>query len=332
MVAPDYNAGHPTSASIAKDVNYQQPELMLEVAEGTSRPVVNHHEAEFFRRHGYLIKRGLLSNRNQLNQAVEYMWSKVPNNAFERGNTDTWLDSPSSKWSEDVHEIVGLLHGTNWKMRSRGPDGIGTEHFLVNEIANHPLMISVAESFLGGRIKPVNRVRGIYAILPTAKPESDTLHPHGDYMAAQLSAMVLVDDVGPRGGGFTVWPGSHHRLHMQWDLVQGSVISGSRVEGFREERDKILRDTAPVELAGRAGDVVFWHPRMLHSAGVNYTAGTSEPKIRVIVPCDYQLAGRTLVDDLEFGPGPVYQWWVDTRNIMEDIPSTPNNMWDGWAI
>ena len=331
MIA-DYNIGHPTTVALPKDFSSTEPVSMQDVQGGTSRPIVNSREADFFKEHGYLIKRGLLSNRDQLYKAVEHLWSNVPRDVIKRDDPNTWIDAPEKKWQEGDHERVGKLYGTNWKMRSHGEDGIGTELFLVDEIANHPVMIAIAESFLGAPIKPVERVRGIYAVLPQAPDSVGSLVPHGDYMAAQLSAMVLVDRVDPHGGGFTVWPGSHKQLHMQWDRVHGTTISGSRVEGYRKTRDRVIREIAPVEFSGDCGDVVFWHPRLIHSPGVNQSYKLGDPKVRVIVSVDYQKAGQTYIDDLEFGPGPIYQWWIDTRNFAEDQPSTAENLWDSWAI
>ena len=331
-MTPDYNTGHPSTASLPKDLEMKAPELMSDIPSGSTRPIINYEEAKFFKEFGYVIKRGLLTNKRQLEKSVDHLWSKAPSDILDRQNPDSWINSPGEKWNEQLHAEVGTLYGTNWKMRSRGPEGVGTEKFLVDEIANHPLMLSLAESFLGGRIKLVERVRGIYAVFPLPRGETGKLAPHGDYMAAQVSAMVLVTDAKPHCGGFTVWPGSHNLLHMQWDRVHGSTITGERIEGYRETRDRILREITPVEFTGERGDVIFWHPRLIHSAGVNQSIDLGEPVVRIIVPCDYQLAGQTYVDDLEFGPGPVYQWWVDTRNFAEDSVSTAENMWDSWAI
>ena len=329
---PEYNVGHGSAAKIAEDVKCQSSAQMQMAPDATTRPIVNESEATFFREHGYLIKRSLLTNEAQLAKPTDYMWSKVPETVVNRDDPASWTADPASKWTDELMAELGNFHGTNWKMRSRGPNGIGTEYFLVNEMANHPVMHSVAESFLGGRIKLAERVRGIYAIFPIAPDVEGQLGPHGDYMASELSAMVLVGDVPPDSGGFTVWPGSHQRMHIHWDRVFGSTMADELKDGYKATRDQIIRDTQPVEFTGKAGDVVFWHPRMIHSAGVNNSAKRGEPLVRVVIPVDYQRAGMTYWDDLEYGPGPDYQYWVDTRNYEEDVAATPTNMWDRWAI
>ena len=87
-----------------------------------------------------------------------------------------------------------------------------------------------------------------------------------------------------------------------------------------------------MEFPSAAGDVIFWHPQLLHSGGINYSADHDRAVLRLIVPCDYQRAGRNFFDDLENGPGPNHQWWVDTRNFHEDLPATPDNIWHDWVF
>ncbi len=70
----------------------------------------------------------------------------------------------------------------------------------------------------------------------------------------------------------------------------------------------------------------------MHSAGINRSADRAAPRVRVIVPCDYERADRTHFDDMDFGPGARYQWWIDTRNFVEDVAPTEDNMWRDWAI
>ena len=140
--------------------------------------------------------------------------------------------------------------------------------------------------------------------------------------------MVLVDEFGPACGGFMFWPGSHTSLHPSWQTVHGSGMDVEQPEPFRAAKEQTLRETIPLEFTGSAGDVIFWHPRALHSAGINRSAELGAPMVRPIIPCDFQRDGLTSVDDPDFGPGEAFQLWIDTRNVAEDLPATPNNMWD----
>ena len=324
--------GHASGQPKAPEIVVREPVVFEDPDCVTPGPTLSAAEIAHFKEQGFIVKRGLIDDPDVFTEIVDYLWTNVPRQILRRDAPATWLDAPEEKWDdEDVPRVGRLAHG-NWKMRSPGPRGVGTEGFLVEGIANHPNMIAMARAFLGTPIKPPRRVRGIYAVLPKSPEAPGRLGPHADNMAAELSAMVLVHEIRARNGGFTLWPGSHLRLHPHWDTVHGGIISEHRQEGFREARDAVLRDITPVEFTGTAGDVVFWHPRTVHSAGVNYSAEGDQPTVRVVVPCDYQRANMTYFDDEEYGPGEKYQWWVDTRNYREDIPTTEDNICTGWAV
>ena len=332
MEYTEYNVGHASAQPKAAQIVGREPTVFEDPGAATPGPTLSDAEVVHFKEQGFIVKRRLIDDDEAFAQVIDHLWSNVPRGVLQRDDPATWLDAPDEKWTDEDIPLIGRLTHGNWKMRSPGPNGVGTETFLVDRIARHPNMMAIARAFFDAPMRPPRRVRGIYAILPKPSSRPGQLGPHADYMAAELSAMVLVHEILPRCGGFTLWPGSHLRLHPHWDTVHGGVISEDRRQGFREARDAVLRDITPVEFTGNAGDVVFWHPRTLHSAGVNYSAHSANPTVRVVVPCDYQRAGMTYFDDEDYGPGEKYQWWVDTRNYREDVPTTADNIWHGWAV
>jgi ectoine hydroxylase-related dioxygenase (phytanoyl-CoA dioxygenase family) len=119
--------------------------------------------------------------------------------------------------------------------------------------------------------------------------------------------------------------------HFYHTTVYGP-LDPNRAEQYVRARDDVLRQVTPVEFHGKAGDVVFWHPRLVHGSGVNYSADQDRPVVRYIVPCEYQRDGLTSYFNLSHGPAPNRQWWVDTRNFREDVPATKDNVWNGWTF
>jgi hypothetical protein len=325
----DYNTGHATSQAIDASVSVKEAVAYTDLvaAMGTG---LNRQEVDFFKRNGYLVKRGVIRDDQLFANVVDHLWANVPRDILVRDDPDSWLNSPHKQWTEFDHAKVGLLHNGNWKMRSAAR--IGKELFLVEGIARHPSMLRVVEQFIGRPLKSLNRVRGVYAILPKPQHVTGVLGPHSDYAAGQLGAMVVAGEMPAGSGGFTVWPGSHIRLHESWDTCFGSSITDSRVRAYRKRRDEILSDTVPVETHGHPGDVIFWHHRLLHSAGINRTADAGCPIVRIIVPCDYQRGDKSFFDDNEYGPSEKYQWWIDTRNYREDVAPTATNLWAEWSI
>ena len=95
----------------------------------------------------------------------------------------------------------------------------------------------------------------------------------------QLGAAVYFDDVPPRGGGFTVWPGSHraaaayfadHALESVGGKPNNSQLPATGDEPGEWDYDRRFHDQwDPYEIAGSAGTVVLWHGLLTHTAGIN---------------------------------------------------------------
>lgn len=324
------NAQHATTSKIGEDVVLRDPEV-FEAPNFTNGDVsLRDEEIAFFKENGFLVKRRFFDDDETFAKIIDCIWENVPETICKRDDPTTWPGVPHGRWTDEDEERAGKFMPGSWRMRSR--NGIGTEPLFLEKLANNPRMRQMVALFIGEPVKPLKRVRGVYVVFPKPPGTTGKLSPHADYTAAQLSAMIVVHDIPPKGGGFTIWPGSHRMLHPHWDSTLGSYISSDRADGYNKARDQALKDITPIELSGKPGDVIYWHPRLLHSGGINQTADLGKPNLRIIVPCDYQKDGFTFFDDPVGGPGPNHQWWVDTRNFREDAPATPDNMWDGWAI
>ena len=328
----DYNEGHPATLPIASDLPLPEPVTFTDPEYFNGEPDLNCDEIAHFKREGFIVKRGLIDDTALFGEVIDLIWKKVPRGLMSRENSKTWVAPADDDWTESDSLKVGMLARDNWKIRSKGPSGIGTEALLVDGIAGHPNVQSAVANLIGGPVKPVRRVRGVYCIFPSAPGTENRYNVHVDYISSHVAAMVLADEIGPGCGGFMFWPGSHTTLHPYWQTVHGSGMDAAQAEPFRAAKQKILRDTIPVEFTGSPGDVIFWHPRALHSAGINRSAELGAPMARPIIPCDFQRDGLTYVDEPDFGPGEAFQWWIDTRNVTEDIAPTADNMWDDWAI
>lgn len=84
------------------------------------------------------------------------------------------------------------------------------------------------------------------------------------YLPFTIAAAVYFDRVEPRGGGFTVWPGSHRRTaeyfaeHSYHDYVTSDV--------------DVLADLdlgPALEIVGPPGTLVLWHHNLAHGAAPN---------------------------------------------------------------
>lgn len=156
-------------------------------------------------------------------------------------------------------------------------------------------LFPAAEALVGeGTLRPPGAGMQIALNLPDADADEPVHDPksvdgHLDGYAAfdqdpevttfPLGAAVYLDDVPPRGGGFTVWPGSHrtaaayftdHALEAVGGKPNNSQLPAIGDEIGDWDYDQRLHDQCdPYEVAGDAGTVVFWHGLLTHNAGIN---------------------------------------------------------------
>jgi hypothetical protein len=123
--------------------------------------------------------------------------------------------------------------------------------------------------------------RGLYCTLPHSPapgPEYPGAHSDGAcYGRWRVQIAAYIDDLPPKCGGFTVWPGSHARIWPeQWKAFkEGEKHTDKHLEkrkagGYKDPViGQIKADTQPVDCYGPAGTVVLWHTKILHIAGQN---------------------------------------------------------------
>ena len=333
---------------------YEPPRLSIP---GVS---VSAEEVDFFVANGFLVKRGLL-NETETEAALDRAWAHLldrvprqPGWRLRREDPATWVDPqwaplpPTPKAGPHAGRRRIDYDRTTVKLHD-----LGSADYLLRLVANNPAVREIAAALLGD-LRPSGRTRGVYALFPRtpdattgpaardpAEPSEEAvaaaMGPHMDRVCQQLNLCVYLDDVPPRCGGFTLYPGSHremcqlHRYHANWSPVpdHGTFIA------------RLARATQPVELAGAKGDAIFWHGRMVHSAGAHFGQA-----IRWAVFADFTHDRPTLTDDEHRAIGQS-EWFKDTRLFREDALVAPladgsrspggnrqdaKQMWRGWQL
>ena len=300
--------------------------------------VLSRLEIDFFVDNGFLVKRGLLA-RDRVAAALKRIWADflahVPMDetttaALAPDAPSTWLDpvwgpqtdADESGFYQGRPRIA--FGGATVKMHE-----LGGADFLVDLLPNDPEVRAVATALLGD-LRPSERTRGVYALFPTtvtddergrARRDATALGPHTDQVCQQLNACAYLDDVTPRNGGFTVYPGSHrimfraHRYAANW----------SPLPGFRDAVKRVVAEIEPVELVGDAGDVIFWHGRTVHSSGIH-----TGDAIRWALFADFTRDFETLDADEHRAVGQ-YEWFKDAKLFRDDILAG-DDMWQRWAV
>lgn len=295
-------------------------------------------EIDFFVANGFLVKHGIL-RREHLGPAMKRVWAYLADNVPMADGFDpptpedpaTWRDPGWAKMPPA--DTAGFYEGRQRNVHARDTvklHDLGSVDFLVDLVPNNAKVRAVAALLLGENLRPSERTRGVYAVFPTTVPEGapgrarrmcTALGPHTDRVCQQLNVCAYLDDVPPRNGGFTLYPGSHkvmfraHRFGGNW----------SPLPTFRDAVRSVVRDIEPLELAGRAGDVIFWHGRTVHSAGIH-----TGDRVRWAVFGDFTLDAPTLTPDEHRELGQ-YEWFKDTE-LKRDDAVADGDMWRDWRL
>ena len=129
-------------------------------------------EMRFFKRNGYLIKRGVLDPA-LMERARTRLWDGAPPDR-RRDDPDTWV----GPFRQDEENLDGANHRRGFRWNFREP---GDEEWMVRLLATEPKVWAFAEQMLGkGQLVQPERIRGIYCTLPYGDHPPQTLGCHTD--------------------------------------------------------------------------------------------------------------------------------------------------------
>ena len=241
----------------------------------------------FFKREGYLIVRGVM-DPDLMARARDRLWDDPPS-SFKRDNPASWVGPlPPEDLSADR---TNARSEYRWEYRR-----IGVEPWIVRMLATDPVIFGMAEQMLGaGRVQTPNGIRGIYCTLPYGKRPRPENRCHCDGHPFHVGVVGYIDDVEPDGGAFCVWPGSHRQFYHTFTTAYMREQTTEH-EPLRAR----LNQQMPVDCHGSAGDILFWHHRLGHMAGHNYSC-----RIRQAVLYDFR---RTDLEAVQDQPPPEDMW------------------------
>ena len=335
-----------TSSRDTKDttpVTHSDPRRVSEVFEAPdlSRPglALSTDERAFFMEHGFLVKQRLVSE-DLLIPAMDRIWSHllqaVPvrsesNWRLAREDRSTWLNPQWAKMPP--HPDSGPYQGRQpieYNGRIVKLHDIGAEEFLLDLLPRNEHVVAVAAALLSTSLRAVTYMRGVYPVFPTRDAADPTgaqrisgrsLGPHTDQVCQQLNVCLYLEDVRARNGGFTVYPGSHRALFG----AHSQESNYSPLPCYDEKVIEVLENTTPWELVAPRGSVIFWHGRLLHSAGIHVG-----DDIRWAAFADYTQDRPVLDDDAHRRLGQ-YEWFKDAKLFRDDAPPTAD-MWRQWRL
>ena len=238
-------------------------------------------EVDHFKEHGFVRKHGVVEPL-LLNKAVDKFYEEI---GVDRNDPKSFINAGS-----------------------RGNLKCGRDPDVRSTLTESPIQ-EMCEELAGDAMKVSNHTFA-KPVFPTGRPKSEWTHPahgHLDGYTAEgvvdtftVAVTVNMNDVKPKSGGFTVWPGTHRRAHEYFRTH--SLVNG--LKAFQDGEGNYVDLPEAVENPGPPGTVVFWHNLLMHEAGKNHGK-----EIRMACVSRFN---RENLNDIKF-------------DISED-------MWQHWAI
>ena len=225
--------------------------------------ILTANEIEFFKVHGFLINIGLIDStacERVLDRVWKYLFDHVVDenqSALTRDNSLTWRNlvwrlqakADTSGFDEGRPPIVAM--GNTVKLHD-----LGSEELIVDLLPRNNNVRAVATLLLSAELRPSCRTRGVYGLFPNrteldaSKEKSDwtkQLGPHCDQVCQQLNVCTYLEDVAPRSGAFTVYPGSHRIMYRAHEYD----ANWSPRASFRDALADVVNTIEPYELVAR---------------------------------------------------------------------------------
>jgi hypothetical protein len=208
--------------------------------------------------------------------------AQVQTEAVERVAATVWELSPTSFDPDNPKTWTGLFKDCcktqtvqDRKGRVKFRECLRGQQWVYDLTAGNADIVAAVADLIGDPLPP-EYVRGLYPVFPIRRGNADG---HCDRHKFQVGVVLYLSDVLPHGGGFTVWPASHGIMARHHASLGGE----DRLPSFDQALAEVQAQIRPFEASGPAGTVVFWHHRLVHTAGVN-----TRKTVRHASLCDFK--------------------------------------------
>ncbi len=198
-----------------------------------------------FKENGYIVKHDVVP-MPLINRAIDILWEEIE---ADRNDPQTWINAgPGGNLKCSNHpDIRATL--TETPIQAMCEELIGKN------------TLTVSNYTFAKMIYP----EGHNNWTPATQMHLDGYTTDGVYDAFTIAVTVNINHIKPRSGGFTVWPGSHKRVHNYFKTH--SVLNG--MKAVQDDQGNYTDLPEPIDVTGPPGTITFWHNLMLHSPGRN---------------------------------------------------------------
>ena len=209
----------------------------------------SNEDKDQFRDQGFVVKQGVVRPK-LLEKAVDRFWDEI---GLDRSDPACWTNSG--------------LSGGNLEV-SKDSDVRST-------LIDSPIQ-EMCEELVGVDTLEISNYTFAKPIFPTGEPATKWTHPAHGHLdgytkpgvvhSFTIAVTVNMNDVKPKSGAFTVWPGTHRRAYNYFQ--DHSLLDG--LKAFQDESGNYIDLPHPIENPGPPGTTIFWHHLMMHNAGNNH--------------------------------------------------------------
>tara|TARA_B100001964_G_scaffold238821_1_gene305015 strand:+ start:32 stop:877 length:846 start_codon:yes stop_codon:yes gene_type:complete len=223
--------------------------------------ILTQDDIKQFANNGFLVKRNFFS-KDLVDKALNCFLESWPRSKSFDKNGRNWYGPFNPK--EECSGNGLIRSGYRWLDRRKSKEDWIVKGFLLN-----PNLKLSAEQLMGvNNLLTPTVIRGIYATLPSQGQSEFPLHPHVDTHPFSLGVVTYLMDISsPGAGAFTVWPESHLKMNYSFINKVGEQKTFDHNIILRETLDQIN----PLEILAQKGDLIFWHHRLIHAAGINHS-------------------------------------------------------------
>ena len=274
------------------------PGEMTPALKGELMSLLAEQEIAFFRVNGYVIKRAAVES-DLVARCRDAVWANTPE---DRGDRSTWPDGAHAVYRSGADDD----NFSPW----------AAEGAFV-ELRDHESLLGVARQLLGADQTEIP-VPG-YVMLRFPSNGEIWSPPGGGHIDSNdgnsFGAATLIDEVRPRGGGYTVWPGTHLMFHHYFRThdVRKPLPGGYGAVPWPLG--------GGIEFTGSPGDVCYVHPWLVHTVGHNVN-----DNVRMqIIGGYHRKSGRADYDSVPDDP-----WWY--WDGMKDVERRMRAEGRNWTL
>jgi len=201
----------------------------------------------FFKKNGYLVKHDLLTKK-QLKDALDVVWDNID---CDRNDPQSWINAGPNHPPIGAHPAIRATHYEKHLFEmAEELVGKGKLNNKINPGPHFRYPTGEADwelpqhGHLDGYYTPTNGV------------------PEGTVGRFQVGASFYLNNVVHKGGGFTIWPGTHLQAAEYFKTHSLLSFKGG-------DANKTFTMPEPVEIIGGPGTVCFWHGQMMHTGAKN---------------------------------------------------------------